>query len=152
MNSLRLLVIMGSLLSLSGCNDGSGDPNAQIGANPRLPDLQQYLLPPMHIAKVVGWKKDETPSVAKGLKIKAMATGLQHPRSLYVLPNGDVLVVESKAPPAAAIKRPKEIVMGYIEVLGDFGWQYRAEQSHHASARYQWRWRSRLCKRSFSII
>ena len=115
MNSLRLLVIMGSLLSLSGCNDGSGDPKAQIGANPRLPDLQQYLLPPMHIAKVVGWKKDETPSVAKGLKIKAMATGLQHPRSLYVLPNGDVLVVESKAPPAAAIKRPKEIVMGYIE-------------------------------------
>ena len=69
----------------------------------------------MHIAKVVGWQKDETPSAAKGLKIQAMATGLQHPRSLYILPNGDVLVVESKAPPAAAIKRPKEIVMGYIE-------------------------------------
>jgi glucose/arabinose dehydrogenase len=69
----------------------------------------------MHIAKVVGWNKDETPSVAKGLKIKTMATGLQHPRSLYVLPNGDILVVESKAPPAAPIKRPKEIVMGYIE-------------------------------------
>ena len=48
----------------------------------------------------------------KDLKIQALATGLQHPRSLYTLPNGDVLVVESKAPPAAAIKRPKEIVMG----------------------------------------
>ena len=65
-----------------GCNDGSGDPNVQIGANPVLPELQQYFLPPMHPARVVEWKNDETPSVAKGLKIKAMATGLQHPRSL----------------------------------------------------------------------
>jgi hypothetical protein len=69
----------------------------------------------MHIARVVGWKKGETPSVTKGLKIEALATGLQHPRSLYTLPNGDVLVVESKAPKAAAIKRPKEIGMGFIE-------------------------------------
>jgi glucose/arabinose dehydrogenase len=113
--AVRLVVIFGALLALAGCNDGSGDPKAEIGANPKLPELQQYLLPPMHIAKVVGWKKDEKPSVAKGLKVQALATGLQHPRSLYVLPNGDVLVVESKAPPAAAIKRPKEIVMGYVE-------------------------------------
>jgi len=80
-----------------------------------LPELQQYLLPPMHIARVVGWKSGETPATAKDLKIQALATGLQHPRSLYTLPNGDVLVVESKAPKAAAIKRPKEIIMGYIE-------------------------------------
>src|SRR6201994_1914749 len=69
----------------------------------------------MHIAKVVGWKQGETPKVPDGLKIEPLATGLQHPRSLYTLPNGDILVVESKAPPAASIKRPKEIVMGYIE-------------------------------------
>jgi len=112
---LRLALLSGPLLCLAGCNDGSGDPTAQIGPNPKLPELQQYLLPPMHIARVVGWKKDETPSVPTGLAIRPLATGLQHPRSLYVLPNGDVLVVESKAPPAAAIKRPKEIVMGYIE-------------------------------------
>jgi glucose/arabinose dehydrogenase len=112
---LRLLLIVGSALCLAGCDDGSGDPNAEIGASPKLPELQQYLLPPMHIAKVVGWKQGDTPSVPKGLKIQAMATGLQHPRSLYVLPNGDVLVVETKAPQAAAIKRPKEIIMGFIE-------------------------------------
>jgi len=111
----RFALTCGSLLCLVGCNDGSGDPKAQIGANPSLPELQQYLLPPIHIARVVGWKTGETPSVKQGLKIEALATGLQHPRSLYTLPNGDVLVVESKAPPAAAIKRPKEIVMGYIE-------------------------------------
>lgn len=108
-------LLCASLLSLAGCNDGSGDPSAQIGANPKLPDIQQYLLPPVHIARIVGWKKGETPTVAEGLQAKAFATGLQHPRFLYVLPNGDVLVVESKAPKAAAIKRPKEIVMGFIE-------------------------------------
>jgi glucose/arabinose dehydrogenase len=107
--------LCGSLLTLAGCNDGGGDPNAEIGANSPLPALQQYLLPPMHIAKVVGWKQGETPKVTQGLKIEPLATGLQHPRSLYTLPNGDVLVVESKAPQAATIKRPKEIVMGYIE-------------------------------------
>jgi glucose/arabinose dehydrogenase len=113
---LALALLSTPLLCLAGCNDGSGDPNAQIGPNPKLPDIQQYLLPPMHIARVVGWKnKDEMPAVAKGLAIHAFATGLQHPRQPYVLPNGDVLVVESKAPKGAAIKRPKEIVMGYVE-------------------------------------
>ncbi|MDA9434801.1 PQQ-dependent sugar dehydrogenase [Bradyrhizobium sp. CCBAU 51627] len=112
---IRALLSASLLGLLAGCNDGSGDPKAQVGANPVLPDIQQYLLPPMHIARIVGWKKDETPDVAQGLQAKAFATGLQHPRSLYVLPNGDVLVVESKAPKAAAIKRPKEIVMGFVE-------------------------------------
>ena len=116
MKSLFAPALLCALLALlAGCNDGSGDPKAQIGANPVLPDIQQYLLPPMHIARIVGWKKDEAPDVAQGLQAKAFATGLQHPRSIYVLPDGDVLVVESKAPKAAAIKRPKEIVMDYIE-------------------------------------
>lgn len=54
-------------------------------------------------------------TVAQGLQIQAYAHGLQHPRSLYVLPNGDVLVVESKAPGGEPIKRPKDLVMGWIE-------------------------------------
>jgi glucose/arabinose dehydrogenase len=110
-----LALLSAPLLCLAGCNDGSGDPNAQIGPNPKLPELQQYLFPPMNIARVVGWKKDETPDLAKGLAIHPFATGLKHPRSLYVLPNGDVLVVESKAPPAPAAKRPKDIVLNYVE-------------------------------------
>lgn len=115
MSKLARALVCLSLLGLAGCDDGSGDPKAQIGANPKLPDIQQYWLPPMHIARIVGWKKGETPTVAQGLQAKAFATGLQHPRFLYVLLNGDVLVVESKAPKSAPIKRPKEIVMGYIE-------------------------------------
>ncbi len=103
-------------LALAGCNDNdSFDIGSQIGPNPKLPDPQQYLFPPMHLAKVVGWKEGEKPTVAKGLKIEALATGLQHPRSIYVLPNGDILVVESKAPGVQPISRPKDIIMGMIE-------------------------------------
>ena len=111
---LTRALLCASLLCLAGCNDGSGDPNAQVGANPKLPDIQQYLLPPVNIARIAGWKKDETPTVAQGLQVRAFATGLQHPRSVYVLPNGDVLVVESKAPKRAPAKRPKQLVMGLV--------------------------------------
>jgi glucose/arabinose dehydrogenase len=104
-----------SVLCLTGCGDQGGDPRAQIGPHPNLPDIKQFLVPPMHIARVVGWKKGETPTVAPGLKIEALATGLQHPRSLYVLPNGDVLVAESKAPGTEPIKRPKDLVMKWVE-------------------------------------
>jgi glucose/arabinose dehydrogenase len=91
------------------------DPMSQVGPNPVLPEPQEYLFPPMHLAKVVGWKEGEAPSVAPGLKIDALAKELQHPRSIYVLPNGDILVVESKSPNAQPIQRPKDIVMGVIE-------------------------------------
>jgi glucose/arabinose dehydrogenase len=104
-----------AMLCLIGCNEDAPDPKTQIGAKPDLPAQQQYLLPPMHVASVVGWKPGETPTVADGLQIKALATGLQHPRSLYVLPNGDILVVESKAPGTEPIKRPKDFIMKWVE-------------------------------------
>jgi glucose/arabinose dehydrogenase len=105
-----------SLLALAACDDTQGgDPQKQVGPNPQLPEQSQYLFPPMHLAKVVGWKEGEAPTVAAGLKIEALATGLHHPRALYVLPNGDVLVVESKSPALDPIKRPKDLVMGLVE-------------------------------------
>jgi len=109
------VLLCGAALCLTGCSDHGGDPKAEIGPHPNLPELTQYLIPPVHIARVVGWKKDETPTVAQGLKIQALATGLQHPRSLYVLPNGDILVVESKSPGTQPVTRPKDIVMGWVE-------------------------------------
>jgi glucose/arabinose dehydrogenase len=108
-------------MALAACNDDSFDPATQIGANPKLPEPQQYLFPPMRVASVVGWQAGETPSVAPGLKIQALATGLQHPRSLYVLPNGDVLVVESKAPGLESVKRPKDLVMHWVESMATSG-------------------------------
>ena len=101
-------------LALSGCNEKGGDPGAQIGASPRLPEPQQFLLPTMHIARASSWKEGEKPSVAAGLRIDSIGIGLVHPRSLYALPNGDVLVVESSGPPAP-INRPKDLVMGWVQ-------------------------------------
>jgi glucose/arabinose dehydrogenase len=132
----RFVLVCYSALCLTGCDDQGGDPRAQIGPRPNLPDIQQFLVPPMHIARVVGWKKGETPTVAPGLKIEALATGLQHPRSLYVLPNGDVLVAESKAPGTEPIKRPKDLVMHWVESWatsgGDTGESNRITLLHDA--------------------
>ncbi len=70
----------------------------------------------MHLASVVGWKAGETPQAASGLRVQALATGLEHPRSVYTLPNGDVLVVESRSPGIEPIRRPKNIVMNWLEL------------------------------------
>jgi len=122
MTSFRNAFLLLPLLALaSACSDDDFDPQTQIGADPVLPEQQQYLFPPMHIASVVGWKKGETPAVAPGLKIAAFATDLQHPRSVYVLPNGDVLAVESKGPGTEPARRPKDLVMGWIQSLSTGG-------------------------------
>lgn len=102
-------------LSLTGCDEEPFDVKSQIGANPVLPDPQQYLVPPMKIAKTASWGND-VPTVPAGLKITALATGLGHPRSIYVLPNGDVLVVEANGPPAP-VNRPKDLIMGWVQSL-----------------------------------
>ena len=122
-SSLRAYACAAALLALAGFSlaavaVGAADDfdvMSQVGPNPVLPAPQQYLFPPVHLARVVGWKQGETPTVAPGLKIEALAQNLQHPRSVYVLPNGDVLVVESKSPDVQPIARPKDIVMGLIE-------------------------------------
>jgi glucose/arabinose dehydrogenase len=111
---LAVLLVTVAGLGLAGCDDHAGDPRNQIGANPVLPEVQQYLMPPMRVAKVVGWGKDEAPAVPQGLQVQALATGFEHPRSLYVLPNGDVLVVESNGP-KAPIYRPKDIITGWVQ-------------------------------------
>jgi len=113
--SVRLATMLVALagLGLAGCDDNGGDPRKEIGANPMLPALQQYLLPPIHIAKPVAWG-DDTPKVAQGLQVRALANGFQHPRSLYVLPNGDVLVIESNGP-KPPIFRPKDIITGWVQ-------------------------------------
>jgi len=110
---IAAMVVAVAGVGLSGCDDVGGDPARQIGAHPALPALQQYLLPPIWIAEPTAWG-DDTPKAAKGLQVHALATGFQHPRSLYVLPNGDVLVVESNGP-KAPIFRPKDLITGWVQ-------------------------------------
>jgi glucose/arabinose dehydrogenase len=104
-------------LALAGCGNGGGDfdPRSQIGAHPVLPALQQYLIPPIHVAKVVGWNGNETPRAPAGLRVEAFARKLQHPRNVYTLPNGDVLVVESEGPGLDPVTRPKSPIIRWIE-------------------------------------
>ncbi len=104
-----------ALLLLVAAAPALGDPHDQVGPHPDLPAIQQYLLPPMHLAKVVGWQAGQMPTVAPGLHIQALATELKNPRSLYVLPNGDILVVETAGPETPPPRRPKDLVMGWVE-------------------------------------
>jgi glucose/arabinose dehydrogenase len=69
-----------------------------MGANPTLPEPQGSLLPTLKIAKAVRWSAGQKPVAAQGLTVTPFATGLDHPRWLHVLPNGDVLVAETNAP------------------------------------------------------
>jgi glucose/arabinose dehydrogenase len=71
---------------------------ASIGPAPTIPQPANAPIATVKIAPVKGWSNGETPVAAAGLEVKALATGLDHPRWLYVLPNGDVLVAESNAP------------------------------------------------------
>ena len=115
MKVLPLALCGVAILTIAACGPAPIDPQRQIGAHPYLPDIHQYLLPPMHVASIAPWGH-ATPTVPAGLKIKALATGLKKPRSLYVLPNGDILVVETDAPPAP-VSRPKEFIMGLVESI-----------------------------------
>jgi glucose/arabinose dehydrogenase len=75
-------------------------PSAGVGAEPALPEPTKTLIPTIDIAPAKGWPAGTGPVAAPGLEVVAFATGLDHPRWLYVLPNGDVLVAESNRPPA----------------------------------------------------
>lgn len=74
-----------------------------VGPNPSLPKPDKSLVPTVNIAKAIGWTNGAKPQPAAGLAVNALAGELDHPRWLYVLPNGDVLVAETNAPP-----RPEE--------------------------------------------
>jgi glucose/arabinose dehydrogenase len=91
--------VLGFTLLLAACGDEATLPAAQgYGEHPVLPNPKISLLPTINVAKAVGWAAGEQPSPAAGLAVQAFATGLQHPRWLAVLPNGDVLVAETDAP------------------------------------------------------
>jgi glucose/arabinose dehydrogenase len=86
--------------ALAGCGDKATLTVAQgTGPRPELPAPHTTLLPTVNIAPATGWPPDTLPQAAAGLQVAAFASGLAHPRWLLVLPNGDVLVAESNAPP-----------------------------------------------------
>ena len=98
---LRLVALLIGLvgLALNGCGEMATLPVAAgFGPNPTLPVPQRSLIPTVHIAPAQGWSPGAMPLPAPGTRVTAFASGLDHPRWSYVLPNGEVLVAESNAP------------------------------------------------------
>jgi glucose/arabinose dehydrogenase len=100
---MRIIAVIAALtfaIALSGCGEKAKLPEAAgYGPHPVLTDPNPTFLPTINFAKAVGWPKNGKPHAAPGLAVSAFAEGLTHPRWLYVLPNGDVLVAETTAPP-----------------------------------------------------
>ena len=88
-----------TVAALPGCGGTTTLPEAAtIGATPMLVPAQKALVPTINVVTAIGWSGADTPEPAPGMQVAAFARGLDHPRWLYVLPNGDVLVAETNAP------------------------------------------------------
>jgi len=96
---VALVAIVGGAIYIAGYSEHATLPAiAGYGAHPALPAPKRGLLPTVRVARVVGWQAGASPRPAPGLAVAAFADRLAHPRWLYVLPNGDVLVAETNSP------------------------------------------------------
>lgn len=92
-------VVIVFAVGLAACGESSTLQVADgTGPSPKLPEPNKTLIPTVNIAPAIGWANGATPTAAAGLKVAAFAEHLDHPRWLYVLPNGDVLVAETNSP------------------------------------------------------
>ncbi|MCE7026825.1 PQQ-dependent sugar dehydrogenase [Jiella avicenniae] len=124
---LRTSLLAATCLAVAGSpaaaqdNGSDFDISTQIGPDPVLPDPAQSLLPSLKVAEVIGWQDGQTPTVPEGLTITAYATDLANPRTVHTLPNGDVLVVQSRGPSGEPQNRPKDIIRGWIMSIAHGG-------------------------------
>ena len=100
---LTMLFVSLAAILLVSCGEMAKLSMSQgMGSKPVLPAPNKTLIPTVNIAPAIGWPKDLMPQTAAGTTVNAFASGLNHPRWLTVLPNGDVLVAETNAPPKPA--------------------------------------------------
>ena len=117
MNNKKWSTLVPTVLALvlGGCGERAAvDPQQQTGREPVLPAAKNFLVPPMQVPSRVGWHGDAHPTVASGLNIEKIADGLQHPRQLMTLPNGDVLVVEANGPGTEPVTTLKQLIAGMV--------------------------------------
>ena len=111
----RSIVIALGLMPLAACGGGQDfDANKQYGASPVLPEPHEELIADVGVFPTIGWKPGEAPTVPAGFRIDAIATGLSNPRNVVALPNGDVLIVESKKEGGEPVQRPKDPIRDWI--------------------------------------
>ena len=100
MGNMRIAVLLALTTGLVACGENARlDVTDGTGPSPRLPEPNKTLIPTVNIAPAIGWPEGGKPKAAAGTQVVAFADKLDHPRWLYVLPNGDVLVAETNAPP-----------------------------------------------------
>ena len=98
--SNRLALLMTTAALLTACGESSKLPSqASVGPSPQLPEPTTSLIPTLKVSKAIGWAGNDMPKAPAGFKVTALAENLDHPRWVYTLPNGDVLVAESNHPP-----------------------------------------------------
>ena len=111
---MRAVILLTLTLLLAGCRDSAELPDeATQGPNPTITQPRNRLIPTVKIARATGWPEGEMPKAATGLAVNAFATGLDHPRWLYVLPNGDVLVAETNTPKQAGVGGIKGLIIAW---------------------------------------
>jgi glucose/arabinose dehydrogenase len=93
----RAVAVIGSALILLRRWDGN-TPEAAVGTTPTIPAARPQAIPTLKMPTARGWSDGKTPQAAPGLAVNALATGLKHPRWLYTMPTGDVLVAEALSP------------------------------------------------------
>jgi glucose/arabinose dehydrogenase len=100
MRKPQLVFVIAFAGGLAACGESSSlQVSDGTGPSPKLPEPNKTLIPTVNIAPAIGWPEGAKPTAATGTQVAAFAEGLDHPRWLYVLPNGDVLVAETNAPP-----------------------------------------------------
>jgi glucose/arabinose dehydrogenase len=100
MRKPQLVFVIAFAGGLAACGETSSlQVSDGTGPSPKLPEPNKTLIPTVNIAPAIGWPEGAKPTAATGTQVAAFAEGLDHPRWLYVLPNGDVLVAETNAPP-----------------------------------------------------
>ena len=97
-NNAKVLILPVLIVAASCGGEAQVKVEDGMGPHPTLPAPQKSLIPVVHIAPAIGWRNGERPVAATGTQVVAFADRLDHPRWIYVLPNGDVLVAESAAP------------------------------------------------------
>jgi glucose/arabinose dehydrogenase len=110
------IVVGGGLIWFLGRGDTADVPFEQVtGTDPVLQEANAESFPTVQIAEPVGWKAGEAPTAAEGLVVERFAEGLLHPRTLHTLPNGDVLVSLTRAPPREARGGVMDAVQAWVE-------------------------------------
>jgi glucose/arabinose dehydrogenase len=116
-NLLPVICVCALALPLAACSDPKDTATVaqSYGPSPDLPPPEHSWIPTVAIATVNRWPDGAKPTAANGMTVAAFATGLEHPRTVYVLPNGDVLVAESNAPPKQGGMSIKGFIYGLAQ-------------------------------------